>query len=214
MESLDEIGLRAGTDKSSHDHNYLNFYERNLCHLKNERFFLLEIGVHKARSLITWATYFPNAQIVGLDIDKEAAKLALPPNAKVRIGDAGRLEFLDDVVAEFGAPLIVLDDGSHYWHHQIEALRYLWPRVRNGGAFIVEDIHTSFPGFQPQFTEVSFSDVTCYDYLLKLNRWVVGSRFMGGEKAPDGFISNYWPTVESMYWYRGTCVINKKSAVF
>ena len=40
----------------------------------------------------------------------------------------------------------MLDDGSHRRKHQVETFRALWPSIRPGGYFIVEDIHTSFGG--------------------------------------------------------------------
>ena len=73
----------------------------------------------------------------------------------------------------------------------------------------MEDIHTSFPAFIPAF--VGNSTISAFDYLSKLNRWVVGNRFMAGEKPDDGFIAAYWPTVRSMHFYRGTCAIHKRS---
>ena len=209
--TLDEIGLAAGTDKASHDHNYLNFYEKNLRHLRAEKFLLLEIGVYEGHSLFTWGSYFQAATVVGLDPDPAAKSKSTMPNTHVRIGNVGRLEVLDKLSKEFGAPLIIVDDGTHYWHSQIEALRYLWPRLRPGGVFIMEDVHTSFPAFAPTYENMSYSNISCYDYLQKLNRWLVGSRYMGAEKPDDGFIATYWPTVDYIQWYRGTCLIHKKS---
>lgn len=206
--SLDEIGVTTGTDKGSSHHDYLVWYEETLKLLRNEKFLMIEIGVGHGGSLAMWGEYFHNATIIGLEIHPEKPQPNKWPNTQVRFGDASRLEFLDDVIAEFGRPLIVLDDGSHFWHHQIETLRYLWPRVTPGGMFIMEDVSTSFPHFIPVFK--GHSNISTYDYLNKLNRWVVGNRYMENEQPDDGFISNYWPTVRSIHFYRGTCIIHKR----
>ena len=54
------------------------------------------------------------------------------------------------------------------------------------------------------------SDISTYDYLLKLNRWVVGHDVLGSELPTDGFISNYWNTIRSIEWHRHTAIIYKK----
>ena len=210
--TLDEIGLRNGTDKSSRDHGFLSFYELSLQHLRDESFLLIEIGVFQGQSLKTWAEYFPKAVIVGLDVNADALRYDVPANAHVRIGDASKLEFLDEVIAEFGQPRVIIDDGSHFWHHQIDSLRYLWPRLLPGGIYVLEDLHTSFGHFEAEYRNSSYSDITGYDYLMQLNRWVVGNRFIGAERPPDGFIANYWPSVERTQFYRGTSLIHKKPA--
>ncbi len=207
--SLDEIGLSNETDKASTHHDYLGWYEEALRDRRDQSFTLFEIGVFRGGSLATWGEFFERATIVGMDINPHVSQTGLRPNTHVRIGDASKLEFLDEVVAEFGHPHVVVDDGSHFWHHQIEALRYLWPRIAPGGLFIMEDIHTSFPALAANFR--GYSAITCFDYLNKLNRWVVGNRFMGDEIPDDGFIATYWSSVRSMHFYRGTCIIHKRS---
>jgi RHS repeat-associated protein len=69
--TLDEIGLKFGTDKSSIYHNYLSFYERFFERYRDEPIKLLEIGVAGGASLAMWNEYFPQALIVGADIDPE-----------------------------------------------------------------------------------------------------------------------------------------------
>ena len=208
--ALDGIGLKYQTDKSSADHDYLSFYEERLGHLTGERFSMLEIGIFRGGSLKTWGEYFPNAEIVGLDIDPGARDYA-GDNRHVFIGDASRSETADFIVEKHGRPLIVLDDGSHIWHHQIESLRYFWPKILPGGYFIMEDLHTSMP---LQITNYPWyqgdSAISAYDYILQLNRHVVGAGNMGDERPYDGFIGNYAPTIRSIEWYRRTCIIRKK----
>lgn len=206
--SLDAIGLASGTDKASCSHDFLHFYEHEFAKFRDRSFFLLEIGVYKGHSLETWGRYFQNAVIAGIDINPDSVNYNTRSNTNVRVGDASLLEVQDAIIEEFGSPLIVVDDGSHYWHHQIECLRYLWPRIRKGGAFVMEDLHTSFPGLASSYRE--HSEVSTYDYIMRLNRWVVGNRHMAGEKAQDGFIANYWSTIRSIHWHCGTCVIHKK----
>lgn len=213
-EALNSIGVKYGTDKSQHHHDYLRFYEERLAHLKSDKFLFIEIGVFEGGSLKTWGEYFPNAQIVGMDINP-ATKQYAGDNRHVYIGDASRGECIDFIVERHGRPLIVLDDGSHIWHHQIESLRYFWPKVLPGGMFIMEDIQTSMPGqIEHHPFYIGDSQISAYDYIQKLNRFVVGAEQMGSEKPYDGFVGNYWRTIRSIEWYRGTCIISKKNEVF
>lgn len=93
------------------------------------------------------------------------------------------------------------------------SLDFLWSRIAPTGFFIMEDIHTSFPAYSGQYK--GSSDITGYDYLQKLQRWVMGSKYMrlpeGGEEPHyDRFIVNYWSAVEAMRWFQGACLIRKK----
>jgi hypothetical protein len=42
------------------------------------------------------------------------------------------------------APDIVIDDGSHLAGHARASLRYLFPRMRGGSIYAIEDLHTSY----------------------------------------------------------------------
>lgn len=205
--SLEALGRTAGTDKSMIEHGFLDFYEEELSNFRDQKFVLMEIGVKHGASLRMWATWFQYAIAVGLDVDESAASVSRPPNAHVRIGDANDVRFLETVVAEFGRPSIVVDDGSHVWPHQLTSLHYFWPLIAAGGCFIMEDLHTSFPALEEGFRYGG--QVNPFEHLQKLNRWVVGNRFMGNEQPDCDFVATAWPTVASMHFARGTCVIHK-----
>src|SRR4051794_4706902 len=133
--TLDEFGLAHGTDKASNIHDYLRFYDRRLRHLREETFLLIEIGVYRGGSVRTWSKYFPRAKIVGLDID-EGCRQYEEGNISIRIGDASRTDFLFEVIREFGRPLVMLDDGSHRWDHQIQSLQILFPILCPSGFYL------------------------------------------------------------------------------
>jgi hypothetical protein len=69
--TLDELGRKFGTDKSSQAHNYLAVYEQFLAPYRaNADLGVLEIGVRDGPSVRVWQEYFPAAQIVGVDISE------------------------------------------------------------------------------------------------------------------------------------------------
>jgi hypothetical protein len=48
----------------------------------------------------------------------------------------------------FGAPTIVIDDGSHRPPHVRKSFRILFPMLADGGLYVIEDVQTSY---WPQF---------------------------------------------------------------
>jgi demethylmacrocin O-methyltransferase len=48
------------------------------------------------------------------------------------------------VSEEIGGIDIVVDDGSHVNSHVITSFKTLFPLLRKGGCYVVEDIHTSY----------------------------------------------------------------------
>ncbi len=46
-----------------------------------------------------------------------------------------------------GPPDLTIDDGSHRGPDIWSAFRYLYPRLRGGGLYVIEDLHTSWPKF-------------------------------------------------------------------
>jgi hypothetical protein len=187
-------------------HNYLVYYDRLLSPFRERQFLMIEIGVFRGSSLKMWGEFFPNAKIVGVDIEPSARQFEVD-NKFVRIGDASKLEFVHCLIGEFGRPLIVLDDGSHIWDQQIRSLQYFFPLLLPGGVFIEEDLHTSFPAYGKRYQ--GKSSIDCYNYILQMNRALTGAKYMEGEKPFDSFIAEYTAAVASIEWFRSTCAIKK-----
>lgn len=124
--------------------HYLDIYERHFEAYRNTPVKMLEIGVLKGGSLEVWRKYFGvAATIFGIDVNPECAAFATPPN-QVRIGSQDDPQFLRAVADEIGAIDIVLDDGSHIGRHQRVSFDTLFPFVKDGGLYVIEDLHTSY----------------------------------------------------------------------
>lgn len=122
--------------------HYLDLYERHFGSFRDPNF--LEIGVESGGSLELWRKYFgPRATIFGIDILPGCARNVDPPN-EVRIGSQDDPEFLRRVVCEMGGLDIVLDDGSHVGKDQETSFRTLYPLLREGGVYAIEDLCTSY----------------------------------------------------------------------
>jgi len=126
--------------------HYFPIYEAHFGRYVNRPMVLVEIGCGEGGSLQLWKRYLgPLAQIVGIDI-APSAKAFEEDQIAVRIGDQGDAGFLREVVDEFGAPDVVLDDGSHIMADVRASFEFLYPRVAPGGVYVVEDLHTAYWG--------------------------------------------------------------------
>lgn len=124
--------------------HYLAFYEQAFEPWVGKPVRMLEIGVQYGGSLDLWRKYFGReAVLFGVDIDPKCADRVTAPN-QVRLGSQDDAEFLGRVVDEMGGLDIVLDDGSHVASHQRASFRALWPRLAPGGAYLIEDLHSSY----------------------------------------------------------------------
>lgn len=142
----------TNTDKGKRHHNYCSFYEQELAGKDILR--ILEIGIGNGgrlgygRSLQAWSAAYPNATVVGLDIDSKALSQDYnspqnPGKIITRFADAKSTQSLLDGAGDTMYDLII-DDGSHAMSHQQNALHILWQRVKPGGTFIMEDLQSSY----------------------------------------------------------------------
>lgn len=124
--------------------NYFPVYEQHFAPYVGKSPLIFEIGVYKGGSLQLWKRYFgPGARIVGVDIDPTCALLE-EEQVSVRIGNQGDGRFLESLVQKFGAPDIVIDDGSHFSRDINATFDVLFPAMKNNGVYVVEDLHTSY----------------------------------------------------------------------
>lgn len=101
---------------------------------------ILEIGVREGGSLLRWNKQFPDATIVGMDINPPPIFEHIP-NIHCYTGSQADTYVLKRM-ADWHAPFdIIIDDGSHRPYHQIASFNALWPHVKEGGCYIVEDMH-------------------------------------------------------------------------
>jgi hypothetical protein len=208
--SLDEIGLRFGTDKASHWHGYLAFYERMFAALRDHPVTLLEIGVLAGDSLRMWQAYFELGRIVGADINPAAARHARE-RITVEVADQSRNADLERLAALHGPFDIVVDDGSHIWDHQILTLQTLFPSVKPGGFFVVEDIDTSFGDYVPTYRGTS--PISTFEYVQRLAEYVTAGGKLDLAAESDAFIRDHAGDVEFVALHRRTVVLRRRPTV-
>ncbi|MGA3401177.1 MAG: class I SAM-dependent methyltransferase [Acetobacteraceae bacterium] len=202
-ESLDAIGIVEGTDKSSIGHGYLRHYDRILRHLRNEPITLMEIGIFRGASLRAWSRYFDRAKIVGVDIKPECRQYATS-RCEVEIGSQADPQFLDALGRKW-RPDVIIDDGSHRADHVILTFRKLFPHLREGGIYIVEDLHLHSGPFG--HTRRGTSDIAPIDLFLPISRLVACPE---ETQSPDRHLIHVIDSVE--YFYGGVALRKKPAA--
>jgi hypothetical protein len=124
-------------------HHYFPAYERHFRPFVGRPLIFLEIGMGDGGSMEMWRRYFgPYAQLIGLDIRPDCRKFE-NDQVTVFIGDQSDPALLDSIIAEFGAPDIVNDDGSHQMRHVTATFKHLYPKIPRHGVYMVEDLQTA-----------------------------------------------------------------------
>ncbi|MEV7967881.1 class I SAM-dependent methyltransferase [Sphaerisporangium sp. NPDC088356] len=147
--NLDRLATRFGSDKYGTMHWYTPHYARYFSPLRDELVRVLEIGVggyhdpaSGGASLRMWQRYFRRGLVFGLDLFPKTGVQG--PRIRTLAGDQGDPAALRALAEEHGPFDIVIDDGSHMNAHVLVALRELFPHVRPGGLYVVEDVQTSY----------------------------------------------------------------------
>lgn len=152
-EMLRRLFDAEGSDKGWHANAYDIVLRPHREHIRS----LLEIGIgtliadapssmagysadcyRPGGSLRGWREYFPNAQIVGIDIQPDTQ--FADERIKTEIcnsADPGAVARCFQGGIQFD---IVIDDGSHEADDQIATLRNFWPMVGRAGFYFIEDV--------------------------------------------------------------------------
>lgn len=138
-DDLTTIGLHYSTDKAV-DHKFTPFYHEKLQHLRDKNINLLEIGIFYAQSLKTWKDYFPFADIFGVDI-VDCSRFA-EDRIFIEQGDQTDNDKLQSMFSSKQFDIII-DDGGHTMYQQQYTFINIFNRLKSGGVFIIEDLHTS-----------------------------------------------------------------------
>ena len=89
-----------------------------------------------------WKKYFPYGNIFSIDIyDKSPIQ-----ERKIKIFKGSQVDdfFLNSVLKETGELDLIIDDGSHINEHVIQTFKLLFPKLKKGGIYVIEDTQTSY----------------------------------------------------------------------
>lgn len=148
--TLSELAKKYPSDKDF-THNYFNSaYEQYFAPIRDTTKLICEVGIGGFGGDIGWVPgnslkimrdYFPNAELLGLDIK----------NYEITDLDRIRIDYLDQSniiqLKKYAKNLneydIIIDDGSHNVYDQQITFAEFFKCVRSGGLYIIEDLHSS-----------------------------------------------------------------------
>jgi len=228
MTDLCTIAKQSGTDKGPEHHQYTQYYDFYFNKLRNQSNQLLEIGIYRGTSLTMWKKYFDNdTKIVGTDILPECKNYEnQEDNVFVEIGDQTDKEFLQGVSKLHGPFNIIIDDGGHSWKQQIVSFETLFPELKPGGIYVIEDLHTSYwrdgknflkqNGIKDKFPDLDLTygdyDICTTDYLKNLVDKVMisGKSFTRYQELNGTKLDYFENNIEFIHFYKSMCFIKKK----
>lgn len=206
---LDKLFIKHGTDKSSQHHNYSPNYEKHFEPLRFNPIKMLIIGVggyeypdRGGGDIKAFSEYFPHVKtkIHALDLyDKSGLKFN--DRVKIHKGSQDDGDCLTKVMMDLGEPDIIIDDGSHMNGLTIQSFRHLFPWIKKGGLYVIEDIESSWwntQGFDGETDPMNFDAKTTINFMRELLN-DVNSKSTG---------MNVYD-VCSMYFYNNMVVIKK-----
>lgn len=129
-----EAGFGHITDKLSL--NYFPFYQDILTGRVNPA--ILEIGVAYGGSLLLWREMFPESTIVGVDLWGETSRPELP-QVTLLTADQRDPGLADKIRVYADSYDLVIDDASHFGSLSDITFTNLWPVVKPGGWYVLED---------------------------------------------------------------------------
>ncbi|MEE9454599.1 MAG: hypothetical protein V3V13_09485 [Paracoccaceae bacterium] len=161
--NLTDLADKYGSDKGSSKHRYTELYQMLFSPFRDRAINFLEMGlliggpehgIDKDRetsdlpSIRMWMEYFSKANIHGLDVSDFSwfkhdrftfHRCDMDTRANIAAA-AKNMPKLD----------IIIDDASHASHHQQNGFLTLFPQLKSGGLYIIEDLR-----WQPEGMEIS-----------------------------------------------------------
>jgi hypothetical protein len=204
--TFDVIGAITGSDKSStvrNAHDYLRHYEDAFAEYRDHAFNLIEVGIAKGASLRSWKWLFPNAFVVGVDINEQCRRYA-EDRIAIEIGSQADTAFLTDLCTRH-KPTIFIDDGSHLAEHNIITFEAVFPLVAQGGYYVVEDLVVHFGANKARWQLEAETDAP--GYFLAIMRHRMGRGFDSTPIATPAAILN---EIDAITVIGGTVLIRKR----
>ncbi|MFN3258934.1 MAG: hypothetical protein ACE37J_00090 [Pikeienuella sp.] len=164
VNALTALADRFGSDKGSRKHRYTELYHMLFSPFRDRAVTLLEMGlmiggpehgasadreVAEPPSVAMWLEYFPKGCVIGLDVsDFSAHQTERFRFIRCDMDSRANIDRAAAEIAALGAPDIVIDDASHASAHQQDAFLALFPVLKSGGLYVIEDLRWQPPAYE------------------------------------------------------------------
>lgn len=159
-------GHRMQAEGNPRVHNYAPTYAENLPDTES-RIVIVELGILRGVGLAVWCDLFPNARVIGLDVDlthfdeNRRNLVARGAFAKNR-PEVYEFDELSPAAPRHLADLlgpdkidVFIDDALHYDAAILKAMADVMPLMAEGGVYFVEDntkVHQKIAAARPQLS--------------------------------------------------------------
>ena len=147
---LNEVFVHFATNKGSHffsdnikhsGHGYDAFYEKLFKENRTKNLNIMEFGIHHGDSLAALSSYFPNANIVGVDKNPFSTNYK---SKRIRtlhcdVSSEKNLESLSNYLNKDYD--YIIDDASHNPIHQKLTFFSMFKNLKSGGIFVIEELN-------------------------------------------------------------------------
>ena len=215
IEEFRRIAIKHRTDKAT-SHDYHNMYGTLLGPMRDQNVSLLEIGLGctmaygPGKSIPVWREFLPFVKLSILEYDGSCAEKFRNRVEQLFVGDQSDFNVLRDV-ANGGPYDVVVDDGGHQVSHQINSLIGLWPVLKSGGVYFIEDLYL--------YHVKGFNDPnkSTFDWIYKLSfllvshipTWDTPNIIPHNVTFPKE-VEDIYKTVFSVNCFHRACVLIKK----
>ena len=169
------------SDKGNGWHNYTKIYHSLFSEIREQKLNILEIGIGSVNPQIIsnmcgtasgdytpgasargWHEYFPNSHIYVCDIDKDIINFPQERITGFFLDQTDSRSIIEQLYGRFADIQfdIIIDDGLHRFSLNWEVLKLLFPKLKNGGIYIIEDVVdydqrlVGKPNFNWQYIEI------------------------------------------------------------
>lgn len=219
-EYLDKIAVNSLTDKSSLFHNYTKIYAKYLGNLKNKPIKFLEIGIFKGNSVKMWEQYLTKADLHFIDITSQHIEYFSERATYHYLDQANSAQLSQFIIDTGGNFDIICDDGGHRMDQQFNSFVALFPTLKSGGLYIIEDLCTSYwacYGGNGDFENPKAGPGTMVGTLQALIDYINMPSAMTAcadiDKMPPQLRANlnyFQENIVSMHFYDSVCIIEKR----
>ena len=147
---LNEVFIHFATNKGSHffsdsikhfGHGYDVFYEKLFKGNRTKNLNIMEFGIHQGASLAALSSYFPHANIVGVDRNPFSSNYK---SKRIRtlhcdVSSEKNLESLSNYLNKDYD--YIIDDASHNPIHQKLTFFSMFKNLKSGGIFVIEELN-------------------------------------------------------------------------
>ena len=210
------------TDKVT-THEYYIMYGNHLLpyYYKHPKMKMLEIGLGcdmgygPGASVKLWKALFPEADLWEAEFNGKCVQknqdMLLGLGLNTLVGDQGNPEVLDGWIEKSGGEFdVIIDDGGHTNCQIWTSFQKLWPTVKRGGLYFIEDMQVAkWKGYKKSTETCDGKDLNVPDKLKEIFDRLM---YDDNKKRRKKFGEKNTGDVEFLFCQPEACVLKKKSS--